>query len=73
MTTKTITEWEKIKNVIILDTDTSLNMTEEEFDDISIDRKIGVAHEDRKIWLKNNGYKVNRENMINVNLKRSVE
>lgn len=66
---KLITTWEKEKGLILLNVkDPSQKISEEDFNDIlaqGMQSHIGVNHEDRIKFLKDNGHEVTRENMIN--------
>lgn len=71
---KTIAEFEKEKGCIVVrsasgnEIDPKVSITEEEFDAIPQETKIGVNHKDRIAFLKKNGYEVTRENMIDSSL-----
>jgi hypothetical protein len=68
---KTIEKWERVKGVLFSDTSNlDKEVTEEEFDQL-IDKRTGytyVNHEDREQFLRSNGYKVTRKNMIDPEL-----
>ena len=74
--TKTLKQWETQAGVITPG-DPALNqkLTKEEFRVLYNDpNTVGVDHDFRTQWLKENGYEVTRENMINVGLRiRSAE
>lgn len=67
-----VTTLEKRQGVIITgDFDLSQKMTEDEFAELIRNEKVeyvGVDHEFRVNFLKNNGYEVNRENMVDLSL-----
>lgn len=65
---KTIKDWELEKGFIVRGAQPMTKLTEQEFDDIPAGEKVGVNHKDRVQFLKDNGYEVTRENMINVDL-----
>lgn len=72
--TKTIRDWEKQKGFIVKTaTDLDQQMTEQEFDAISLSEKHGVDHESRTQFLNDNGYEVTRENMINTSLSAATD
>lgn len=68
MKSKTLSEWEVEKGVLVIDGNPKDAMTEAEFNAIDIGKKWGVDHARRIKFLEDNGYKVNRENMINPEL-----
>lgn len=65
---KTIKDWEQEKGVIVRGAQPLTKLTEQEFNDIPDGEKTGVNHKDRIQFLKDNGYEVTRENMINTEL-----
>lgn len=66
---KTIEAWEKEKGVIISgEVELKSKLTEDEFNELALERGIGVNFEDRTKFLKDNGYTVSRENMVNSEL-----
>lgn len=67
-TNKTLGDWEKEKGVIIISISPDVEMTEAEFKEIDFKLVRGVNHKDRTKFLKDNGHKVTRENMINPDL-----
>jgi hypothetical protein len=65
MGTKTLQEWEELHNCQIKNEDDgSKKLTEDEFQDIPRSQRHGVIHKDRIEFLQDNGFEVNRENMI---------
>lgn len=70
METKIIEEWEREKGMFIIDPEIDLNqhLTEQEFTDIPMNRKMGVDFKRRSEWLTNNGYDVTRGNLMDRNL-----
>lgn len=76
-TTKTIEEYEKERSVVFVDIeDTSKKITEDEFLVlIKTTTFVGVDHEQRTKFLKDNGYEVTRGNLTDTTLstKESVE
>lgn len=68
---KTVEELEKEENVVLPNANLKDKMTVEEFRKMCSDEKVevvGVHHEDRVKFLKDNGYAVTRENMVNSEL-----
>lgn len=79
MSTKAIKTWEKERGIIIVadDIDLDKRVTEDEINELITTKLnegggqiVGVNHEDRTQFLKENGYEVTRENLINGNLSR---
>lgn len=72
MSKKSLATWEKERGFIFAgNVDLDQQLTEDEFTDMLFNGKtpaIGVDHKERAKFLKNNGYEVNRENMINSDL-----
>lgn len=73
---KTLREWEKERSFIIkhasekeLDNQISEDEIQNEMNNFLVaNRKVGVIHDDRIDFLINNGYEVNRENMVDLTL-----
>lgn len=72
MVTKTIGEFEKQKNCILIGADPKKKVTEEEFDSYPA-QKWGVMHDDRIEFLKANRYEVTRQNMVDPNLSSRTD
>lgn len=68
MTVKTIAEWEKEKGMLLPSRKPTEKISEDDFNAIPLDDKIGVDHESRVKFLKDNGYEVTRENMVDSEL-----
>lgn len=71
MTKKSIAEFEKEKGLIFKNIkDDSKKITEDEFNKMieDINSWVGVDYALRLAFLKDNGYEVNRENLINSSL-----
>ena len=68
--TKTVKQWEKEHNVILLaDLSQAKKVTREEFRQSMIDDGFtGINFEDREKFLVDNGYEVTRKNMLDSNL-----
>lgn len=65
---KSIEEWEREKNCFVMGRYIKENLTEEEFDAIDVQDKVGVDWHFRLAFLEKCGYKITRENIINPNL-----
>lgn len=63
-----VSELEKKYNCIVKDLKPDGSISEKEFLQIPITDKTGVNHSDRIKFLKDNGYEVTRENMIDSSL-----
>lgn len=69
MIKKTIQEWEKEKNCIIVgDPDISEKVAESEFEEMRLNNSIGVDWEHRLAFLESCGYETTRENIIDSSL-----
>lgn len=72
MATKTLEQLEKARGVLFTtNMDLTKRYTDEEFDALLATKTssyVGVDHEDRTKFLKDNGYDVTRENMVNPDL-----
>lgn len=68
MITKTISEWEAENGCIVINLNPSDKLTEAQWNAIDISDKFGVNHTDRIKFLKDNGYEVTRDNMIDGSL-----
>jgi hypothetical protein len=72
MAKKTLKTLEKERGVMFIgDVDLSQRLSEEEMDELlakDYTTYVGVAHDDRTKFLKDNGYDVTRENMMNPDL-----
>ncbi len=69
--TKAIRDWEPIKGVVLVgvaDEDLDMEITEEKFDQIKPELKIGCDWDARLSFLNSNGYEVTRDNIVNPNL-----
>ena len=64
----TVEYWEKERGCIIPSLKPTDSMTEQEFLALPMTSRLGVDHESRIKFLKDNGYEVTRENMINSEL-----
>lgn len=71
-TTKTIADWEKERSMVITDkVDVTKKVTEAEFEKLIVGKQnwVGIDHTFREQWLKDNGYEVTRENLIDLELR----
>lgn len=68
--TKSMQEWEKERNLMFTQGYVAnKQLTAEEVDEFfASQRTVGVDFEGRTAWLKENGYDITRENMMNANL-----
>jgi len=72
-TTKTMKQWENELNLVFSDYDGKKKLTRQEVSNIQLGGgAIGVDIEARTKWLKENGYEVTRENLVDFTL-RTVE
>lgn len=73
--TRKISEYEFDANLMIIgDVNQDKKVTADEFAELStLDKVIGVNHEDRTEWLERNGYEVTRANMMDGNLESNLE
>lgn len=72
MSKKALKTYEKERGLIFVGdaVDLDARYSEEEFLEFwSVNEYVGVDHESRTEWLKNNGYEVNRKNMIDHSLE----
>jgi len=67
---KTIGDYERERNLILRgDADTSKQVTADEFDELQQEHAFtGIDHAGRMAWLQDNGYEVNRANMMDISL-----
>lgn len=65
---KTLSEWEVERQCVVISLDPKKKLTEAEFNAIPLEDRWGVDHTYRTKFLKDNGYAVTRENMINPEL-----
>jgi hypothetical protein len=74
---KTLAEWEQELHILIVDADPAdleKKVAEPDAAQLMMDGKArGVNHADRIAFLKANGHKVTRENMINPNLSARAD
>ncbi len=70
MSTKSIEAWERERGLVIQgDVDPSQEVTAEEFEKLRVKQgHLGVNHEDREQFLKDNGYELSRENLVDASL-----
>lgn len=65
MKTMTIEQWEKEKGCLVLsDIDLKKVVSEKEFNAIPLDERHSVDHDSRTKFLRDNGFEVTRENMM---------
>jgi hypothetical protein len=68
---KTIGDFERERNIMVRGADPKKTVTADEFDKLvgpHFENAVGIMHEDREAWLKEQGYEVTRENMMDVAL-----
>ena len=69
MAKKQIKTWEREKGLLLLgDVDTSEYVEEEDFAQLALAGSVGVNFDDREKFLKDNGYEVNRDTLIDSSL-----
>lgn len=70
MADKSITDWERKKNVVLVDhDDLDRVVSEDDFNKmVAEEQTVGVNFADREAFLTDNGYELTRENLVNPDL-----
>lgn len=69
-TTKTMKQWESELNIVFNDYDGKKKLTRQEVSNLQLGGgAVGVDVEGRTKWLKENGYEVTRENLVDTSLQ----